>query len=1195
MANTIIKITQLPNIGANLNGNTLLPVVSTNGTAVTDKVSVSNIANYMLTEAGNTLLPAFVANVAYSVANAAQPNITSVGTLSVDTLHISGGDNGYVLQTDGTGNLNWTAMEGSGNGNPGGANTQVQYNDEGNFGAEAGFTYNKTTNMLTVGNLTVTANASIDYLTLTHDVHANVVYGNYLYGDGSNISNITVGAGSYIQNGSSNVKVSASGNVTVSVAGNANIITATGTGANIAGTLSVSGNANVGNLGATGLVVATISATGNANVGNVNANIMAANTANVVGNINAANANITATANVFDLNVSNVANLGFPSHVKILGGTNGYVLSTNGGGALSWVAQAVSNYGNSNVADYLPTYDGSIGVGAESSVGSDVNNNLSFSATPSELVSLSSGNLVGIVAGSGRLSPKEWVFNPDGSIRFPDTTVQTTAYTGGGGVNLVPNDVTYTNGDLYGINNPGFTIIVTEDDDAAYQVPTDFPIQFLGNSYSNGNIFLVSNSYLTFGPDSYDNYSPVGPGVVPVPAIFVGAADLSNQKYYYGYADGTDVYVIGFEGSIETGGQPGFPGIQWEMQVSASTPDQIKIVVTGPNDGVQLNFPAGVWGVSDGVEWVDQFNPLPWYSQYDDNSYNAITIAPVTPVTVDTIAFTGTGVTMSENDGVTYVNINPFDNALAVTTGGAGTIVSSVYYGLTLTTARSGEDLVLAPLGDLDLQPQDRSENQPGSGFGVYIQGGAAHDDPNSIGTNYNGGNVVIQGGNPVNSGIPGYVDIKSNNLTWRFNGMGETLFPVVNTARGDNPSGTISGYTLNMGDGTQEAIITTPDGATGRTNSQRLVINPGKGADGSSGEGGDIYLWAGRGGNGDGTTNGGSGGDIKIRGGQGMSQGDGGYIKMEAGDSNGDIGGAGYIQISAGQTTGGTPGYVNIAGGYNYSGIGGDVGIYSGYGSTNSGNINVSTPNASETVGAINLAGGQGLVGGAVNLTAGQGSVAAGNITITGGSTTTFTSIKGGAVSIVGGYGEFGDGGGGPGGDVLLLGGDSSDNVGGNVILGGGEGATGSGNIFINNRAFMSTIAQGPGIGEAMSILGSRTTVGGTDNPFPYAATLPGAGSPTLCYQATNNSVQSAKLTFAVQSNGIAANWEQFDVAVVAFGGEAIVSVSNRVRANATIDWTEVTANTSSGIIQVYLTQPTGQTVGYVNYQATEFNLMVD
>ena len=141
MANTIIKITQLPNIGANLNGNTLLPVVSTNGTAVTDKVSVSNIANYMLTEAGNTLLPAFVANVAYSVANAAQPNITSVGTLSVDTLHISGGDNGYVLQTDGTGNLNWTAMEGSGNGNPGGANTQVQYNDEGNFGAEAGFTY----------------------------------------------------------------------------------------------------------------------------------------------------------------------------------------------------------------------------------------------------------------------------------------------------------------------------------------------------------------------------------------------------------------------------------------------------------------------------------------------------------------------------------------------------------------------------------------------------------------------------------------------------------------------------------------------------------------------------------------------------------------------------------------------------------------------------------------------------------------------------------------------------------------------------------------------------------------------------------------------------------------------------------------------------------------------------------------------
>ena len=148
MANATIKITQLPNIGNNLSSNTLLPVVDTTGTAVTEKVTVGNVANFILTEAGNLLPEAFVAQIAYSVANAAQPNITSVGTLSVNTLKISGGTNGYVLQTDGTGNVTWTAPGGSGNGEVGGANTQVQFNDAGAFGGNTGFTFNKTTGVL---------------------------------------------------------------------------------------------------------------------------------------------------------------------------------------------------------------------------------------------------------------------------------------------------------------------------------------------------------------------------------------------------------------------------------------------------------------------------------------------------------------------------------------------------------------------------------------------------------------------------------------------------------------------------------------------------------------------------------------------------------------------------------------------------------------------------------------------------------------------------------------------------------------------------------------------------------------------------------------------------------------------------------------------------------------------------------------
>ena len=88
------------------------------------------------------------------------------------------------------------------------------------------------------------------------------------------------GGGSSISNGTSNVNIATSGgNVTISTAGNANIMTVTGTGANIAGTLSVSGTTNLGNVG----------------------------------------------------------------NVTITGGTNGYLLSTNGSGGLSWVASATSS------------------------------------------------------------------------------------------------------------------------------------------------------------------------------------------------------------------------------------------------------------------------------------------------------------------------------------------------------------------------------------------------------------------------------------------------------------------------------------------------------------------------------------------------------------------------------------------------------------------------------------------------------------------------------------------------------------------------------------------------------------------------------------------------------------------------------------------------------------------------------------
>jgi hypothetical protein len=217
MANTTIKISQLPNVG-NLTTNTLFPVVSTNGILITDKINLGNLANFVLTEAGNLLQPAFVSEIAYGVANAAQPNITSVGTLNsltitnVSTLHIPGGTNGYVLQTNGNGNLNWTAMSGSGNGNPGGANTQVQFNDSGVFGGDVGFTYNKTTDILNVTNISISANVIANKVSATGNISAN-----YFIGDGSQLTGVIAIVSAEGPNNS--IQFNNAGNI----AGNANL------------------------------------------------------------------------------------------------------------------------------------------------------------------------------------------------------------------------------------------------------------------------------------------------------------------------------------------------------------------------------------------------------------------------------------------------------------------------------------------------------------------------------------------------------------------------------------------------------------------------------------------------------------------------------------------------------------------------------------------------------------------------------------------------------------------------------------------------------------------------------------------------------------------------------------------------------------------------------------------------------------
>ena len=67
---------------------------------------------------------------------------------------------GYVLTSDGAGGAAWEAASGGG-GTPGGSDTQVQFNDVGVFGGDAGFAFNKTAKTLTVGGGTIATNSPI--------------------------------------------------------------------------------------------------------------------------------------------------------------------------------------------------------------------------------------------------------------------------------------------------------------------------------------------------------------------------------------------------------------------------------------------------------------------------------------------------------------------------------------------------------------------------------------------------------------------------------------------------------------------------------------------------------------------------------------------------------------------------------------------------------------------------------------------------------------------------------------------------------------------------------------------------------------------------------------------------------------------------------------------------------------------------
>lgn len=219
---TTIKITELTDIGANLASSTVLPVVNMAGTPTTEKTILGNIANVVLAGAGGNYVAAAKATIANTVTTNAQPNITSVGTLTnlsvtgnitansnitangtaylgnisttgsasittltvgstanlgnVGNVTITGGTSGQFLSTDGNGILSWATANGGG-GNP--FNQDLNTTDNVTF---ANVTSTEAVKFSNSGNLVGAVGYSANYVSIESygsnnvNITANDVY-----------------------------------------------------------------------------------------------------------------------------------------------------------------------------------------------------------------------------------------------------------------------------------------------------------------------------------------------------------------------------------------------------------------------------------------------------------------------------------------------------------------------------------------------------------------------------------------------------------------------------------------------------------------------------------------------------------------------------------------------------------------------------------------------------------------------------------------------------------------------------------------------------------------------------------------------------------------------------------------------------------------------------------------------------------
>lgn len=324
------------------------------------------------------------ASIANTVYGAIQSNITSVGTLA--TLSVAGNANVGGILTDNYYYANGAPVDFQ---QAAGSNGQVQFNSNGDFGASVNFTWDGTTNTLAATNFSGNG-ASLSSITAGNVVGqvANALIAGTVYGaQQGNITSVgTLSGLSVSGNAVITGNLAVNGNITyvnvetlqvqdpiIELGGGPNgapLTTNDGKdrgsllhyytvapvdafmgwdnsngefafGSNVSVTNDVVTYNTLGNVRANSFIGRLVGTSDFADVAN---SVSGSNVSGQVGNAlvagtvyGAAQGNITSVGTLSSLSVTGVANIGNVGNVKITGGSNGYILTTDGAGNLNFV------------------------------------------------------------------------------------------------------------------------------------------------------------------------------------------------------------------------------------------------------------------------------------------------------------------------------------------------------------------------------------------------------------------------------------------------------------------------------------------------------------------------------------------------------------------------------------------------------------------------------------------------------------------------------------------------------------------------------------------------------------------------------------------------------------------------------------------------------------------------------------------